>query len=1126
MLKVRGLHTFSSYLSAIPEGALLQADNVVIDKDNVIEPRRGFTQYGTIGTIGTDIAKQLLIYKDRSLAHYNSTIAWDNGSGTFTDYVATFSSVQSGLRMKYIELNGNLYVTTSEGIKKISTDSAANLGSATITNAGGIKAVDVSLTLDQSTTTGFLDPNKEVSYRIVWGTKDINQNLILGAPSYRSVITNQTTEYKNVNITFTVPPDITTAYFYQVYRSPMADFNASGDEMKLVYEDVYVSGTTITVLDQQPSDLRDTGTPLYTNEFSGEGILQSNDRPPVAKDIATYKNTAFFANTRGPYKNSLTLLGLDGLIELGVTSHVGASPATITTTTNHNLTTGNKVVIKGAGAADGTYAVTVIAPNQFTVNSVAATGSDVISVFTSSVTITKGVTSNTYFFVGRPEKTTVTYQTKAATTDGSYFLINAYDDTLKFFIYFDKTGTTPAPTGLDTVGRIPVRVDISPGGIVTDVDVADTAALALEGTGQFYVSDYTTSHTISTANSGFCSSPSSTPGLVSPFAAPSDITIVQKGFGEDAANKYVRKSSFVSPATQIEDTAKSLVAVINKNFSDVVSAFYTPDTSALPGSMYFEAKIIDNTAYTIIANSAATGAMFNADITTALSATNELKPNAIYYSKTYQPEAVPAVNNIDIGPKDKAILRILGLRDSLFIFKEEGIYRLTGDNSTNFTVTLFDNSSILNAPDTAAILNNQIYCLTTQGVATVSETGVSIISRPIENVFTTATSPNYINYSTASFALGYESDRSYIIWLPATATATIASKAYRFNTFTQSWTSWNKDATCGVVNVKLNKSYLGVSDTNLIEIERKNLDRTDYADRQYSLAIGPNSIADNVITLTSVTNINIGDILVQRQYITISQVLRLARKFALDSGVPDTIGNSNKDYYRNFTIATGSNLQDVVSDLITQLNSDLGSAFLTSYSSDFATFQTEYNSMIAALNLSPLLLHTNYEVISGTVDYELYIEAKNQNTNQVTVTLLEPVIEGIIVHYTAIQSTVIWAPIAFGDPSMMKHVRQATMLFDNAGILGITIGYNTDLSANFEEATFSMEGFGGFGVSAFSSTTWGGEGTGRPIRTLIPRQKQRCRFIRCRFKHSSAYDKFGIFGISYTYEINSERAYK
>jgi hypothetical protein len=98
MLRVRGLHTFSSYLSAIPEGALLQADNVVIDKDNVIEPRRGFTQYGTIGTIGTDIAKQLLIYKDRSLAHYNSTIAWDNGSGTFTDYVATFSSVQSGLR--------------------------------------------------------------------------------------------------------------------------------------------------------------------------------------------------------------------------------------------------------------------------------------------------------------------------------------------------------------------------------------------------------------------------------------------------------------------------------------------------------------------------------------------------------------------------------------------------------------------------------------------------------------------------------------------------------------------------------------------------------------------------------------------------------------------------------------------------------------------------------------------------------------------------------------------------------------------------------------------------------------------------------------------------------------------
>jgi len=1126
MLRVRGLHTFSSYLSAVPEGALLQADNVVIDKDNVIEPRRGFTQYGIIGVLGSDITKQLLIYKDRSIAHYGATLAYDNGSGTYTDYSGIFNDVQTGLRMKYIELNGNLYFTTSDGIKKISATSAASLGSAAITSAGGAKAVDMSLALDQSSTTGFLDPNKEVAYRIVWGTKDVNQNLILGSPSYRSVIQNQTIEYKNVNVTFTVPADINTNYFYQVYRSPVANFNGSGDEMKLVYEDVYVSGTSITVLDEQPSDLRDTGTPLYTNEFSGEGILQSNDRPPVAKDIATYKNTAFFANTRGPYKNTLTLLGLDGITSLTASSHTGASPATVTTTTNHNLVTGKKVVIKGAGAADGTYTVTVLNPTQFTVNSVAATGTDVISVFTSNITITKGITSNTYYFVGRPEQTQVVYQNKASTVDGSYFLINAFDDTLKFFLYFDKTGTTPAPTGLDTVGRVPVKADISSGSIVTAADVAAVVGTALEATGQFYVSDYTTSHVISTANSGFCSAPSSTPGLVSPFASPSDIAIIQKGFGEDAANKYVRRSSYVSPATEIEDTAKSLVSVINKNFSEVVSAFYTPDTSTLPGSMNFESKVIDDTAYTIIADSATTGGMFNADLTTALSATNELKPNALYYSKVYQPEAVPAVNNINIGPKDKAILRILGLRDSLFIFKEEGIYRLTGDDSTNFTVTLFDNSSILNAPDTAAILNNQIYCLTTQGVATISETGVSVISRPIENVFATVTSPNYVNYASACFALGYESDRSYIIWVPSAATDTVANAAYRFNTFTQTWTSWTKNATCGAVNVKQNKMYLGVSDLNLIEIERKNLNRTDYADRQYTLALSPNSISGNVITLTSVANISIGDILIQKQYVTISQVIRLAKKFALDPGVPNTVGNSNKDYYRNFAITTGDNLQDAVAALITQLNSDLSSSFLTVFSTDFQTFQTEYNSVITSLNSSPLLLHANYELSNGTVDYEMYIEDKNQNTNQVTVTLLEPIIEGDIVHYTAISSTVIWAPLAFGDPASLKHVRQATMMFDNAGILGITVGYNTDLSINYEDVPFSLEGSGGFGMSSYGATTWGGEGTGRPIRTLIPRQKQRCRFIRCRFKHKAAYDKYGIFGISFTYEVNSERAYK
>lgn len=1124
MLKAKGLYTFSNYLSGIPEGSLLDANNAIIDRDGVIEPRRGITQYGTIGSSpSNDTAKQLLLYKDRVLAHYDSVIAWDNGSGTFADFSASFVEVDTGLRIKYIEMNGNLFVTTSTGIRKVSASSAATLGSAIISDAGGIQALDLDLLLDLSTTNGFLGPAQEVAYRIVWGTRDLNNNLILGAPSYRAVIQNQSDDFRNVIVSFTVPDSIDTNYFYQVYRTSNATFGGSGDEMKLVYEDVYVSGSTITITDEQPEDLRDTGTPLYTNEFSGEGILQANNRPPVAKDVASYKSTAFYANTRGAHKADLTLLGLDGLVSLDVVSVVGTMPATVTTSTNHNLTTGDKIVLKGAGAADGTWEVTVTGLTTFEIDSPAATGTDVMNVYTSNVTITKGATVNTYYFVGRPEKTQVTYQTFAATTDGSYFLINSFDDRSKYFVWFDKTGSTLAPSGLDTAGRIGVRVDVS-SGVVTAADMGDAVATALVATGDFYVSDYTTSHIISTSDSGFAADAS--PGLVSPFAAPTDITVVQQGFGEDSSNNYVRLSTLNSPASRIEDTAKSLVAVVNKNATEVVIGLYTPDTNALPGTMTFESKVIDTTVFTIQANSSVTGAMFNPNITSALTSQNEIHLNRIYFSKTQQPEAVPSTNNLDIGPKDKAILRIVGLRDSLFILKEEGIYRLTGENSTNFTVALFDNSSNITAPDTAAILNNQIYCLTSQGVATVSETGVSVISRPIENVFSRIASPNFTNYTTACFGVGYEADRSYLLWILDQTEDTKAQKAYRFNTFTQTWTYWTKEATSGVVNPKLNKLYVGAGDLNLVETERKNLNRTDYADRQYDLAITPNAIVDNTIELTSVASITPGDILVQTQYVTVAQVIRLARKFKLDPGVPNTISNDDKAFYQNFSIEPGDNLQTRVGELITQLNSDIGSAYSTVFSADFATFQTEFNALMTAFNLDTVLVHNNYQLSSNTVNYEVSILYKDQSSNTVTVSVMEPLIEGEITHYTAIESTIIWAPYTFGDVSMLKHVRSATLMFENAGIATATVGYNTDLSSNYEDIPFTMEGDGSWGVFYYSSTTWGGEGTARPFRTLIPRQKQRCRFIRSRYKHSAAYYKFSILGLSYTYEINSERAYR
>jgi hypothetical protein len=86
----RGLYTFPALLGEIPQGALTQADNVVIDRDGVVTPRRGNAVYGTSFGTSTDVAKQLLYYKARLIRHWDSTLDFDSdGAGTFLPFTGS-----------------------------------------------------------------------------------------------------------------------------------------------------------------------------------------------------------------------------------------------------------------------------------------------------------------------------------------------------------------------------------------------------------------------------------------------------------------------------------------------------------------------------------------------------------------------------------------------------------------------------------------------------------------------------------------------------------------------------------------------------------------------------------------------------------------------------------------------------------------------------------------------------------------------------------------------------------------------------------------------------------------------------------------------------------------------------
>jgi hypothetical protein len=561
---------------------------------------------------------------------------------------------------------------------------------------------------------------------------------------------------------------------------------------------------------------------------------------------------------------------------------------------------------------------------------------------------------------------------------------------------------------------------------------------------------------------------------------------------------------------------------------------------------------------------------------------------------------VPIVNTRDIGSKDQPILRIIPLRDSLIVLKTDGIWRLTGEEGAIPTASPTDYSAILIAADSAYVLNNNIYALTTQGITQISDTGVSIISRSIEDQIKNI--QNADNVATITWGIGYETDRAYFLFSATETDETVATQCFRYNTFTNCWTRWPISKTCGVIGSD-DKLYLGAGDTNFIEQERKNFNFIDFSDRQFDVELAINGFTSTGFQVSSTSNVAKGDAVLQTQYVTISQWNRLLAKLDIDAQLTDI------NYESTLELTNGESLSNTFTSLITKLNADDDSRITQTFISgdvntgtdtititshgftngkivrfssagtlpsgisagvtyyiinaatntfqistieggsavditsggsgthtatddyffsgitDFETIQEEYNLMIFQLNTSDGVYFSNYAESETTVQYFTLVESAISGF--ITSISLPPFIAGVITIFKAIQKKVIWAPEAMSDPSLLKHAREATLMFEQTDFYNGFIGYRSDLSRSVEEVEFFGKGLGVWGNNSdWGNIPWGGDGLSDGIRTLIPRQKQRCRYLECQWRHINSFENPMIEGISITYEINSTKAYK
>jgi hypothetical protein len=306
-------------------------------------------------------------------------------------------------------------------------------------------------------------------------------------------------------------------------------------------------------------------------------------------------------------------------------------------------------------------------------------------------------------------------------------------------------------------------------------------------------------------------------------------------------------------AVDIDLTARSLVRVINRYASNTsVYAYYLSGSGDLPGQMLIEARSMGASSFTVLSSNTTIQAMFNSPPPVGTpnsksTSSNDQSKNGLFYSKSQQREAVPIGNKLSIGPANTNILRIAALRDSLIILKEEGVYRLTGEDPNSFSVTPLDLTVKCRSADSVVVLNNEVYMIANQGIVKVSDTGVEVISRAIEpNILPLLT---YSNISL-SYGISYESDKSYLLSMPTQSSDTDNNQIYVYNTFTRAWTRYTFGFTSGVHESTFDKLYFTKADQNAVFQERKTFSNEDYVDPEVSITITALNSTTNEVTFT------------------------------------------------------------------------------------------------------------------------------------------------------------------------------------------------------------------------------------------------------------------------------------
>lgn len=368
-LATNGLMTDPGPFSGAPDGALVEAQNVVVDRRGLIEPRGGIKLNGTSHPAGYRVQHGI---QGASFVRTwaESGGVWDmRGTGAITGP----TSFTKG-RVHSATARARVLFTSEDGVCE-----SPVTGAGIAYRAGLPQPSIAAITLtNMAPFTNWLPNGSSVAYRLTYSRRRADGVIMESAPTAPIIVRNSSggslgtivsyTPYA-VNSTFDV---VLSTDMINIYRGPvLSSLTGTPSDVMRLRASVPVSAPGLI---DRLADSDWNGPFLYTNATQ-EGIGQARARPPYARDITLYNGMALYAGLERPQRVVITCKAI-GDIAADPSQALCSKPIV------GSITVGSPN-ITGISATDGAY----IAVGQYVTDGVNSRPNAANAKFAANTTI-------------------------------------------------------------------------------------------------------------------------------------------------------------------------------------------------------------------------------------------------------------------------------------------------------------------------------------------------------------------------------------------------------------------------------------------------------------------------------------------------------------------------------------------------------------------------------------------------------------------------------------------------------------------------------------------------------------------------------------------------------------------